>query len=434
MLKRWQPNASQPWDIRRVLHLHRRAGFAPTWSQIQSDLRDGPEQSIERLLAPAKSAAPEFEQMSSAIGDAAIASEDIRRLKAWWLFRMLSTPDSLGEILTLMWHNHFATSHIKVQNIELMRRQNERIRAGCRGEFGPLLSSIAKEPATLIWLDADANRKEHPNENLAREIMELFSLGVGNYTESDVKHAARALTGWTVEREQFRQYDDRHDAEQKTIFGQQGNWTGDDLLRLLIDHPAAAERLAYRLCHQFMGPSTNTPPLVEELAAGLRAHDMSIAWGMETLLHSNAFFADDNINNRVRSPIEFVVGAARSLEISPHPNTYLLGEWAARIGQDLFQPPNVFGWPGGRAWLSSRALIARANYAGALVAGHLARNKEPLDLTGLAERYGKKTLSSQKELFAQLLVGTSADQIEHANGSVNEFVVSLLSSPNAQLD
>lgn len=432
MLARWQPTPDQPWDIRRVVHLHRRAGFAPTWSEIQRDIADGPDKSIERILSPKEF--NDFEPLATVIGDAAVGSGDIRRLQAWWLFRMLSSPDSLNEILTLMWHNHFATSHAKVQNVGHMRGQNERLRSGCRGSFANLLSSVVKHPATLVWLDADANRKEHPNENLAREIMELFSLGVGNYSEPDIKEAARALTGWTVERGEFAVYDDRHDGEEKSIFGQRGKWTGDDLLRLLIENPAAARRLAYRLGRQFMGESTNTRALVDDLATGLREHDLDIGWGIETLLRSEAFFAEENIGNRVRSPVEFIVGTAKALEVSPQPNTYLLADWSARIGQDLFQPPNVFGWPGGRAWLSSRALIGRANFAAMFVAGGFSRNKKPLDLAALAGRYGVSTTVEQKLFFSKLLLGHTASDVENDTGSLNQYVVSLLSSPIAQLD
>ena len=150
------------------------------------------------------------------LGEAATASSDSGRLKAWWFYRLLFTPDPLGERLTLMWHNHFATSIQKVGDPALMRRQNETCRRFARKPFGELLAAMARDPALLVWLDAPANRKGHPNENLARELMELFTLGIGHYSESDVKETARALTGWTVTDGEFREVATRHDDGEKT--------------------------------------------------------------------------------------------------------------------------------------------------------------------------------------------------------------------------
>ena len=185
---RFEPNDEVPWNRQRVVHLHRRAGFAATWPEIERDLADGPQQAVERVLAgtsrqtPAGAPPADFESMARTIGDAAVASGNPNRLKAWWLYRMLFSPDPLGERLTLMWHNHFATSNRKVQDLALMREQNDLLRKHARSTFGELLHAVVKHPAMLVWLDADANRKGHPNENLARELLELFTLGVGNYT------------------------------------------------------------------------------------------------------------------------------------------------------------------------------------------------------------------------------------------------------------
>ncbi len=203
-LQLWKPYApshEQPWNIRRVVHLHRRVAFAATWPEIQRDLRDGPGKSIDRLLngTSAETGVPDdFESLSNRLGETAVRSGRVHRLQAWWLFRTIFTPDPLTERLTLMWHNHFATSNQKVQNLKLMKQQNEVFRKYAKAEFGELLPRAVKSPATLVWLDAQANPTEHPNENLARVLMELFSLGVGNYSERDVIEAARALTGLTV--------------------------------------------------------------------------------------------------------------------------------------------------------------------------------------------------------------------------------------------
>ena len=165
---------------------------------------------------------------------------------------MLFGPDPLTERLALMWHNHFATSNLKVGNLAFMRRQNELFRQLGRRPFGELLEAVLHDPAMLIWLDAPSNRKGHPNENLARELMELFSLGIGHYTEHDVKEAARALTGWRVENEVFAETAARHDDGEKTILGKTGRWKGDDLVRMVLEHPATSRRLAWRICELFL--------------------------------------------------------------------------------------------------------------------------------------------------------------------------------------
>ena len=252
----YQPGPDAPWNRRRVVHLHRRAGFAASWPTIERDLQDGPEASIARVLegeVRPNSTTADLEVISAALGDAAITADDPDRLKAWWVHRMLCGPDPLGERLTLLWHDHFATSNQKVNDLSAMRRQNQLFRELARAPFGELLNAAVRDPATLVWLDAPANRKGHPNENLARELMELFSLGIGNYTEADVKEAARALTGWTVVDGAFREAGDEHDPGEKTIFGRKAPWTGSDLIKALVETPATSLRLARRLCGLFFG-------------------------------------------------------------------------------------------------------------------------------------------------------------------------------------
>jgi uncharacterized protein (DUF1800 family) len=437
--KPWQPSADEPWDLRRVVHLHRRAAFAATWKEIQRDLEDGPYAAIERLLAgesPVEGAPEDFEKMAGVIGDAAIGSDNVNRLKAWWFYRMLFTPDPLGERLALMWHNHFATSNVKVEDVALMRRQNAVFRACARAPFGEMLRRMVKDPALLLWLDADVNRKERPNENLSREIMELFTLGVGNYTEADIKEAARALTGWTVKDGEFRHSARDHDDGEKTIFQQTGRWNGDDVVRLLLEHPAAARRLANRISELFMGEGAVDQASVDELADGLRERDLDIGWAVATVLHSAAFFSERNLGNRVLAPVEYIVGALRSLEIfDPPPSTLLLAERSSSLGQDLFDPPNVFGWPGGRAWLTSRAIIGRMNFATALVAGALHYPSHPFDAAALAERHGAGRIEEQRVFYSRLLLGRAnpPDDLVHHEDTLNRFVSSLLASPEAQL-
>jgi hypothetical protein len=386
----YEPTEAEPWNLQRVVHLHRRAGFGAPWDVLQRDLVEGPQAAVDRLLEGQSRANQDgdFETMARTIGDAAMASGSPGRLKAWWFYRMLLSPDPLGERLTLMWHNHFATSNRKVQDLVLMREQNELFRKHARSPFPGLLAAVVKHPAMLVWLDADSNRKGHPNENLARELMELFTLGVGNYSEDDVKEAARALTGWTIVGGSFGFREARHDEDAKSLLGTQGQLTGDDLIEILCEQPATAQRLAWRICHTFMGEGVVSEEAFTQLAEGLAAHDLDIGWGVETVLRSDMFFSTENMRTRVSGPVEYLVGSLRSLELcDPPPSTLLLAEWAARMGQDLFYPPNVGGWNEGRAWLGSRTIIARANFAATLAQGQLWHPTLEPDIGRLLKRH-----------------------------------------------
>jgi uncharacterized protein (DUF1800 family) len=434
------PGDQAPWNLRRVIHLHRRAGFGATWSELQRDLKDGPAASVEHLLAGKANAhtPPDFAAIADLLADSAVASGDLGRLKAWWFYRMLYGPDPLAEKLTLLWHDHFATANSKVQDPALMRRQNETLRRHARGKFADLLNAGVREPALLVYLDAPANRKGHPNENLGRELMELFTLGAGHFSEADVKEAARALTGWTVEDGQFTEDAGRHDAGEKTILGRAGKWTGADLVKMLLDHPATAERIATKLCRLFLGETAITPAAVQSLAAELRAHDLDLGQAVGVVLRSRLFFADANLGSRVLSPVEVVVGAARALELfDPAPSTLALADWSARIGQDLFEPPNVGGWPGGRAWLHSRGVVARANYAAALVNGLSAGRASPYDATALPRKYGFGTDAGLVLTFHHRLLLGAEPSAELRRQTVGmdggKLVAVLLSSPEAQL-
>ncbi len=447
----YRPTPESPWDFRRVVHLHRRAGFAATGEELRRDLEDGPEASVDRLLAgrmlPAQTAA-QFERASAAIAEAAVATGVPDRLKAWWIFRMLLGPDPLTERLTLMWHNHFATGNQKVNDLGAMRRQNDLFRRHARAPFGTLLDAGMRDPALLIWLDAPANRNGHPNENLARELMELFTLGIGHYSEGDVQEAARALTGWTMFDGAFLEYAANHDPGEKTILGKSGKWAGSDLIRLLLEHPATARRLAGRLCETFMGEGSVRSQGLDELAEGLRAHHLDIGWGVATILRSRAFFAAANLGTRVVGPVEFIVGAVRALgSIDPAPNPMVLADWANRMGQDLFYPPNVGGWAGGRSWLSSRGMIARINFATALASGRELGLAEPPDALRVAGPAGSaSSLDRVVRSLAEILLGADPgagwrDRIARLAGtgspslshSARRAVALILSSPEAQL-
>ncbi len=436
----YQPKDDVPWNIARVVHLHRRAAFGANWAEIQRDLESGPAEAVERLVRADRHVDNEFEKMSSIIGDAAAASNNRGRLRAWWFYRMLFSPDPLGERLTLVWHNHFATSTRKVDNLIWMHEQNEVFRSGARGPFGELLANVVKHPAMLKWLDADANRKGQPNENLARELMELFTLGIGYYSEADVKAAARALTGWAIRNDQFSYRPARHDDSDLSLFGYSGPMDGDALLQRLVEHPATPKRLAWRLCDAFFGEGVCESAAIEELAALLAEQKLNIEPAVETILRSELFFSDRNIRTRIASPAAHVAGAIRILELTaPPPSTLQLGDWCSRMGQDLFNPPNVSGWKGGRAWLGTRAVVARANFANSIATGALWRSTEDTvesRLETLASKYGIAGRKAQLHWLQQLLVGHDVDiakaELQPPQG-LSQFVGKWLGSASTQL-
>jgi uncharacterized protein (DUF1800 family) len=436
----YAPGAGEPWDLRRVVHLHRRAGFGATWAELQRDLAEGPAAALARLLEGRRTeGVPEsFEETSRLLADSAIVGNDPARLQAWWLWRMLLTPDPLGERLALCWHNHFATSQVKVMDLAAMRRQNELFRAHARARFGELLTALLHDPALLVWLDAQSNRAEHPNENLARELMELFTLGVGHYGEHDVKEAARALTGWRVTADgRFHASSEHHDDGEKTILGRTGRWNGDDLVRLLLAEPATARRLAGRLCELFLRDELRTEAREASLAEALRASGLDVGAGVALVLRSRAFFSAENLGGVVLGPTQFLVGAVRALEgLAAPPSTLQLAEWCSRIGQRLFYPPTVFGWDGGRAWITTGSLLGRARFASELAGGALSGGASPVD--ALATRHRLAGPPEVAGFLARLLLGQEraapapADLTADARGRAMA-AARFLSSPEAQL-
>jgi uncharacterized protein (DUF1800 family) len=428
------PDSQAPWDLRRVVHLHRRAGFAATWEEIRRDLNDGPEASINRLLegtSRSDGIPAEFAAFADRLAERALAAPEPNRLKAWWVYRMLFGPDPLTERLTLLWHNHFATSNLKVNDLGLMRRQNETLRALCRAPFGRLLHAMLRDPALLIWLDAPVNTKRHPNENLARELLELFTLGIGHYSEEDVKQAARALTGWRLVDDEARFVPVRHDSATKTILGRSGAFDADGLAALLLEEPATSRRLAWRLCHEFFGEGAIDAREIDALAEGLRARELDMGWCVATVLRSRRFFDAANLGRGIASPVDFILGTVRALEVfNPAPSTPVLADWCGRLGLDLFYPPNVGGWPGGRNWITTRWAIGRANFVAALLGGEPPGLGASFNPIALACRHGQ---GRNRSFCAQLLLGADGPEVPlDAPGPARHALVRLLASPEAQ--
>ena len=281
------------------------------------------------------------------LATATLATGDVKKLSAWWAYRMLSTPAPLLEKLTLFWHGHFATSAAKVEDAKLMFAQNNLLREHALGDFGALLLEISRDPAMLVYLDSASNRKAHPNENYAREIMELFCLGEGNYTEKDIRELARCFTGWEIRREKFRFNRYQHDTGSKNVLGESGEFGGEKGVEIVAGQDAAPLFIAMKLVKFFvMEEPQPTDDLLSPLAQELRDNDMQIAPVVKRILSSNLFFSNLSIGRKVRSPVEFAVGFLRSLEGST--NSYELAEQLNTLGQGLLYPPSVKGWDGGR--------------------------------------------------------------------------------------
>ena len=284
------------------------------------------------------------------------------QLRGWWVNEMLATTSPLTEHMTLFWHNHFASSQQKVKLAELMYRQNVTLRANALGHFGDLLHAIARDPAMVIYLDSARNRKGTPNENFAREVMELFTLGEGHYSEQDIKEAARAFTGWSLNRDSgefvFRPF--IHDYGTKTVLGRSGNLNGDDVLDILLAQPATAEFITRKLWREFISPDPDETQ-VRRIASHFRDSRYDIKVALYELLTSDAFYSRENRGVLIKSPIDLVVGTLKQFDLKPgQPIPFAVA--AAAMGQNLFAPPNVKGWPGGETWINSSTLLARKQF------------------------------------------------------------------------
>ena len=370
--------AAAPMGFDEARHLLNRTSFAASLEDIESFARLTRAQAVDQLLAwtaskmvtPPPAWIDEFESPRK-LRD---ASEEERKafqrrqfekgaeLRAWWLTEMLTTPSPLTEKMVLFWHNHFVSSLQKVRSPVLMYRQNQLLRKHAFGYFGDMLHEVSKDPAMVVYLDSASNRKGKPNENFAREVMELFTLGEGNYGEQDVKEAARAFTGWSIEPEtgEFLFRRPAHDEGVKTLLGRSGNFDGDAVLDILLAQPQTAEFIVGKLWREFVSPQVDAVE-VKRIARMFRDNRYNIKVALRALLTSDAFYAPQNRAALIKSPVDLIVGTLRQFrfetgEVAP----FLLA--ARQLGQDMFAPPNVKGWPGGDAWINSATLLSRKQF------------------------------------------------------------------------
>ena len=361
------PNDPGVWTRREATHLLWRAQFGASAPEIDHAHKEGLSRTLDWLLTPQQES-EEFRAVEPLLRETAYDTDNIKDLQAWWLYRMHYSANPHLEKLTLFWHNHFATSNGKVRNVPHMNAQNDLIRREALGSFRKMLHGMAKDGAMLIWLDSNANRKRHANENFAREVMELFSLGEGNYTEDDIKQAARAFTGWHVREDKFWFNVRQHDNGTKTLFGKTGNLDGGEVIDLCLGHKACPRFLAFKLLRTFVLDQP-TVAQITTLAARIREHDFEMQPVMRELFSSRIFFGAEARHAIIKSPLELVLGACRALEVRP--NLQMVNRIIGQLGQAIFEPPTVKGWEGGRLWINSASLLQRDNFAMALLEGKM---------------------------------------------------------------
>ena len=373
-----QVTQAAPMGFDDARHLLNRTSFAAQTNEIDDYAKLTREQAVNRLLSETRRAAaypaPEWTakyervykpDMTQEQRQQANRRELVERgleIRTWWVAEMLSTASPLTEKMTLFWHNHFATSQQKVRSANLMYRQNVLLRNYAVGNFGAMLREVAKNPAMLIYLDGAQNRKGAPNENFAREVMELFTLGEGHYSEQDIKEVARAFTGWSIDPDagEFRFRRPAHDDGSKTVFGKEGKFNGDDIVTLLLQQPATGEFIVSKLWREFVSPDPDATA-VKQLAATWRTVNYEMKPLLRAMFLSDAFWSQANRGVLVKSPVDLVVGSLRQFRFAvedPAPFAVILRQ----LGQDLFNPPNVKGWPVGDAWLNTTTLLARKGF------------------------------------------------------------------------
>ncbi len=401
------PQASDSWTLIEAAHLLNRAGFGGSPQEIQKLHALGRIQAVDSLLNPAEPIGsipvPLWATREQAIADMRERAEQLRMVQeatrtlsaeeaekvrketfqaiqrenrehgfeaqGWWFRAMLLTQAPLREKMTLFWHDHFATSLQKVRQPALLMLQNDLFRRHATGNFRQLTHAVLRDPAMMLYLDTQSSKKGKPNENFAREVMELFTLGEGHYTELDIREASRAFTGYQLNRSDatVRHNKRQWDEGDKTIFGKTGKFTGDDIIDLIFEKPEAAKLLAGKLWEYFAaeGPS---PETIEALAATLRSAKYETAPVLREIFLSKAFYAEGVVRNQIKSPVQYFIQLLKQLELREAPQGYTRLA-LEQLGQSLFQPPNVAGWDWGKAWINTNTLLARYNLAGFITKG-----------------------------------------------------------------
>jgi len=402
--------------IRKVGHLLRRAGFGATPDDLQAYAAKGVAATVEELVNDDQKTDELGTTLDKVQGDL-VDLHNLEDIQTWWLYRMLHTSRPLQEKMTLFWHGHFATSQYKVNNALFMHQQNETLRKYALGNFKDLATGMAKDPAMLIWLDGNTNRKGAPNENFARELMELFTLGIGNYSEDDVKAGARAFSGWNlnVAQGRFVFNKNQHDDGEKAFRGLNGNLNGDDVIANVTADPATAKRLASKL-FAFFAYDNPEPQVVQPFADLYLKSNFEIKPVVKAILLSDAFYSDKAYTDHVKSPVEYVVGTVKQL--GGQVRERALAPALRQLGQELFNPPNVAGWPGGPAWLDASTVANRFNFGG-LLAAAVKNAPSPngggyIDPESFVQKLGSKSWDAVIDFFGGSLTSGLTDTTRSA--------------------
>jgi uncharacterized protein (DUF1800 family) len=443
--------------IDEARHLLSRMTFGGSWAAIQILTNKDYEAAVKHLLDQGRqqpqTPSPEWINQTLMRGKqrkqlSEVERKELRKelrrramdLKAWWFKEMVQTDSPISEQMTLFWHNHFTSSLKKVKLPGLMYRQNLLLREHALGNFRNLVHAVAQDPAMIIYLDNVSNVKGKPNENFARELLELFTLGEGHYTEQDIKEAARAFTGWSIDRRngQYRFVRRRHDYGTKTFMGRTGNFNGDDIIDIVLDQPGAAVYVTEKFWREFIsGPSDSEE--IKRLADIFRANDYEIKPLLQALLTSKYFRNSRQYGSMIKSPVDLLVGTLRMFQV-PVGKGYGLALASRRLGQDLMDPPNVKGWDGNTDWITTDTLLARQQILSRLLRG---KEMEPGRKSKAGRTVAGKTMSekfmdefgqghSDKEITKVLLAIPPVESID-AEGGRRELITELLFDPVYQL-
>ncbi len=399
--------SQEDWNAQRAAHLLERAGFGGTPEEIAQFAAMTPEAAVRRLvyhkdiandlpafdhsgvhdagLEPFPASRPAATDLARDTGESMgikvkpagnrrlqpVANKffywlrasrlETNRVDYWWANRMLTTHRPLEEKMALFWHGHFATSEEKVRDYRKMLGQNELFRAQGTGNFRDLLIGVAQGPAMLAFLDAGVNVKGAPNENFAREIMEMFSMGVGNYSETDIREAARAFTGWNFVDLEFIVTPEKHDETTKSVLGKQGAFDGVDVIDVILSQPVSSEYVAARIYRYFVRQNLSAA-LRAELGARLRDSNYEIAPLLETLFMSRDFYSPASMATHIKSPVELVISTYRKMGLTEVPGVPDFNDLTEALGQKLLYPPTVAGWANGKSWITPGLLLARGNF------------------------------------------------------------------------
>ncbi len=367
-------------------HLVTRTGFGAEWDTIQRYQNMTRDQAINHLLKNKDYHLPPAPKASSWTTTLSmrnnmrrkrmikhVARTEGKGLQNWWVKHLLATKSPFLERMTLFWHNHFPSSIAKTMQASMLYQQNQMFRKHAFGNFHDLLFAVAKDPAMLLYLDGYISTKDDPNENFAREVLELFTLGIGHYSENDMREAARAFTGWGIDDRsgKFINRTGEHDNGTKTFLGKRGNFNGDDILNRLLAHPRTAETIATKMWREFINISRPDARIIKQWAQRFRGSNYDIATLLKAVLSSDVFWAKQNRGALIKSPVELTIGTLRALPYSLQSHRNNLPHNLSIMGQELFNHPSVKGWSGGKNWVSSQSLLRRNSILNSLARGNL---------------------------------------------------------------